>query len=126
MEDVPLNVRAQMWFMHDGAPPHINGNVTAHLNNTFSHNWIGRRDVPVEWPPRSPDLTPLVFFLWGALKNKVYANPVESQEELIRRVQNEVNVIRDDAEMLRKIQFNFIRRIQLCIREIGGHIERLL
>lgn len=57
------------------------------------------------------------FSLWGSLKNKVYATPVESEEELIRRVQNEANVIRDDAEMLRKVQFNFIRRIQLCIRE---------
>jgi hypothetical protein len=25
----------------------------------------------VEYPPRSPDLTPLDFFLWGALKNAV-------------------------------------------------------
>jgi hypothetical protein len=26
----------------------------------------------VDYPPRSPDLTPLDFFLWGAVKNAVY------------------------------------------------------
>lgn len=30
--------------------------------------WIGRGG-PVLWPPRSPDLTHLDFFLWGYLKN---------------------------------------------------------
>jgi hypothetical protein len=28
----------------------------------------------VEYPPRSPDLTPLECFLWGALKNAVYTS----------------------------------------------------
>jgi len=26
----------------------------------------------IEWPPRSPDLTPLDFFLWGYLKQNVF------------------------------------------------------
>jgi hypothetical protein len=26
----------------------------------------------VEYPPRSPDLTPVDFYLWGGLKNSVY------------------------------------------------------
>jgi hypothetical protein len=29
------------------------------LGRQFTGHWIGRRD-PVEWPPRSPDLNPLV------------------------------------------------------------------
>ncbi|RZC38464.1 hypothetical protein BDFB_015116 [Asbolus verrucosus] len=24
------------------------------------------------WPPRSPDMTPLDFFLWGVFKERVY------------------------------------------------------
>ena len=38
--------------------------------------WIGRsgRDnrVLMLWPPRSPDLTPCDFFLWGFMKGLVY------------------------------------------------------
>ncbi|KAJ4448105.1 hypothetical protein ANN_10117 [Periplaneta americana] len=38
------------------------------------------------WPPRSPDLTSLDFFLWGHMKNLVYDTPVESEEDLLARV----------------------------------------
>ncbi|KAJ8962740.1 hypothetical protein NQ318_001138, partial [Aromia moschata] len=35
--------------------------------------WIGRgNDAPISWPPRSPDLNPCDFFIWGDLKQKVY------------------------------------------------------
>ncbi len=33
------------------------------LNKKFPNKWIGRGG-PFSWPPRSPDLTPLNFFLW--------------------------------------------------------------
>ena len=50
-----------MFFMQDGAPPHFSREVRAWLHDTFPGHWIGRRG-PIEWPPRSPDLTPLDFF----------------------------------------------------------------
>lgn len=128
MDDLPLLVRANMWFLHDGAPPHYTLDVHQFLNNTFPQRWIGRRgrDVPVEWPARSPDLTPMDYFFWGALKNKVYATPVGTEQELILRIQQEFNILKNDQEMLGRTQFNFLRRVQLCIRENGGHFEHLL
>jgi hypothetical protein len=45
---------------------------------------VGRRG-PVPWPPQSPDLTPLDFFLWGH-KSLVYETPVETQKELIAKI----------------------------------------
>ena len=41
MDDVPLAVRWQMWFMHDGAPAHFSHVVREHLNNVFPRKWIG-------------------------------------------------------------------------------------
>ena len=32
------------------------------------------RGGPLEWPARSPDLTPMDFWLWGYLKEKVCAH----------------------------------------------------
>ena len=32
--------------------------------------------------PRSPDLTPCDFFLWGHLKNRVYQTPPQDMAEL--------------------------------------------
>jgi hypothetical protein len=43
--------------------------------------WVGR-DGPIPWPPRSPDITPLDFFLWGYVKDIVYKTPVTSLDEL--------------------------------------------
>ena len=49
-------------FQQDGAPPHWSICVRHFLNETFPNRWIGR-DGPTSWPPRSPDITPLDFFL---------------------------------------------------------------
>ncbi|GBL74948.1 hypothetical protein AVEN_107708-1 [Araneus ventricosus] len=50
------------------------------LNRELPHIWIvraGLDDVPLlPWPPRSPDLTPWDFFLWGYVKVKVYVPPM--------------------------------------------------
>jgi hypothetical protein len=33
LEDLPLAIRAHMWFMHDGAPPHFSITVREFLDN---------------------------------------------------------------------------------------------
>ena len=43
------------------------------LRPVFEDRIISRR-ADVVWPPRSCDLTPLDFYLWGAAKNKCYAD----------------------------------------------------
>ena len=68
-------------YQQDGAPPHWRMDVRDSLNATFPNRWIGR-DGPNCWPPRSPDLTPLDFFLWGYVKDRVFATPVNDIGEL--------------------------------------------
>ena len=43
----------------------------------------------VEWPPRSPDMTPCDFLLWGYLKLQVFVTPPRDMQDL--RNQNQVN-----------------------------------
>jgi len=59
-----------MYFQHDGAHSHYTRHVMQHLNYTFPKRWIGRGNT-INWPPRSPDLTPLDFSLWGLMKSEV-------------------------------------------------------
>ena len=67
-----LNMQ-NLWFQQDGATPHTARETMAILRAAFPGRLISRfGDVP--WPPRSPDLTPPDFFLWGYLKGKVYIN----------------------------------------------------
>ncbi|KAL4098417.1 hypothetical protein QTP88_023036 [Uroleucon formosanum] len=84
LEDIPLDVRRRMIYQHDGAPPHFSRAVRQHLNETFT-SWIGRGGT-IPWPPRSPDLTPLDFFVWGYLKERVYQQEVDSEAELRQRI----------------------------------------
>lgn len=51
-------------FQQDGAPPHYHRDVRNYLDHQYPGRWIGRRGA-VEWPARSPDLTPMDFFFVG-------------------------------------------------------------
>lgn len=53
----------------DSKSPYTGYGICARLglDRQFPDHWIGRRGT-VEWPPRSPDLTPLDLWLWGHLK----------------------------------------------------------
>ena len=51
----------------------------------------------LNWPPRSPDLTPPDFFLWGYLKSKVYVNKPRTVAELKDNIREEIAAI--PAEM---------------------------
>ncbi|KAJ4434463.1 hypothetical protein ANN_23025 [Periplaneta americana] len=44
------------------------------------------RGGPIAWPPRSPDLNPLDFYLWGHLKSMIYSSPVPDLESLRNRI----------------------------------------
>ena len=55
------------------------------MDATFSNRWTGR-DGPTPWPPRSPDITPLDFFLWGYVKDKVFSIPVPDITNLKARI----------------------------------------
>ena len=59
------------------------------LNDVFPDGWIGRGG-PTSWPPRSPDVTPLDFFLWGYVKTKVFTEEIADIEELKTRITHAV------------------------------------
>ena len=65
----------QFIYQQDGAPPHFRHDVRRYLNDTLPHRQIGHAsedDSPLlPWPPRSHDLTPCEFFIWGYVKYHV-------------------------------------------------------
>jgi hypothetical protein len=60
-----------IFFQQDGAQPHYSLAVRGLLDLKFPGRWIGRRG-PIDWPPRSPDMTLLILWLWGHWKERVY------------------------------------------------------
>ncbi|GFW25639.1 uncharacterized protein TNCV_1309001 [Trichonephila clavipes] len=57
----------ELWFQQDGATCHTARATIDLLKDTFGDRLISRFG-PVNWPPRSCDLTPLDYFLWGLCK----------------------------------------------------------
>ncbi|XP_016075224.1 PREDICTED: uncharacterized protein LOC107542427 [Miniopterus natalensis] len=82
----------EFYFQQDGAPPHYHHDVRSYLDDILPNRWIGRRGF-VEYPPHSPDLTPLDFFLWGYLKDKVYATKPATVSELRVAIEQECTQI---------------------------------
>jgi hypothetical protein len=57
-----LQIPPQTIIQQDWAPPHFCHHVRNHLDREMTGEWISRSG-PIAWSPRSPDLTPLDFFL---------------------------------------------------------------
>ncbi|GFW67069.1 uncharacterized protein TNCV_4030881 [Trichonephila clavipes] len=86
----------ELWFQQDGG----RDGTTCHtaratidlLKDTFGDRLISRFG-PVNWPPRSCDLTPLDYFLFGYVKSLVYADKPQTLDHLednIRRVNDDI------------------------------------
>ncbi|GFY34930.1 putative DD41D transposase [Trichonephila clavipes] len=78
----------ELWFQQDGATCHTARATIDLLKDTLGDRLISRFG-PVNWPPRSCDLTPLDYFLWGYVKSLVYADKPQTLDHLednIRRV----------------------------------------
>lgn len=123
LEELPDIETEQMWIQQDGAPPHYHRQVREFLHHHYPQKWIGR-DGFISWPPRSCDLTPLDFFLWGYIKDRVYMNPPTTPEDMENRIRDACRTI--TPAMLRNVQENIVKRLNKCI-EVNGHLfEHLL
>lgn len=124
LQDVPLQQRLDLWFQHDGAPAHFANDVREHLNLVFREKWIGRGG-PIPWPPRSPDLTPVDFSIWGQMKQLVYSTPVVDEMDLVARIV-EAGAQIQEKNTFQDIRRSSMRRFRLCNEEGGRHFEHLL
>ncbi|KAJ4450783.1 hypothetical protein ANN_02213 [Periplaneta americana] len=96
-----------------------------YLDRRFPDRWIGRGG-PIAWPPRSPDLNPLDFYLWGHLKSLVYSSPVPDLESLRNRIVECSEDIRNTPGVWDRVRRSMRHRCEVCIQARGGHIEHLL
>ncbi|GFX88163.1 uncharacterized protein TNCV_159781 [Trichonephila clavipes] len=90
---------AELWFQQDGATCHTARATIDLLKDTFGDRLISRFG-PVNGPPRSCDLTPLDYFLWGYVKSLVYADKPQTLDHLednIRRVIADIRPQIDEA-----------------------------
>ena len=119
-----LNNSSQIIFQQDGAPPHWARPLRDWLNENLPNRWIGREnhdDQHIPWPPRSPDLTPLDYFLWGFIKSKVYVRNYQNQKDMKASMSAAFRLVTD--VMLSSTMSSSLKRIKKVIEVRGRHVD---
>ena len=114
---------SRLWFQQDGATPHTTRGVLDYLGEVFPGKVVSKGGK-VPWPPRSPDLTPLDFILWGSLKAQVYATPARTLAQLRRRLRLAIRSA--PLSSVRAALSQVPTQTRLCLRRRGGHLEGVL
>lgn len=124
MHELPLQERMKIWFQQDGAAIHSTVNVRVLLEKMFNGKVIHRYS-DIFWPPRSADLTPLDFFLWGHLKQQVYQRgPFDDVDHLEGIISEECQNI--TPNMIQGVIKEFKERTIKCLQRQGGYVEALV
>ena len=77
----------------------------------FGDGIISRR-ADVVWPPWSCDSKPLGYYLWGAVKDKCYADKPETNEIQLHTIDNVLK--------------NWTERVGYCMASRGSHLNEVI
>ncbi|GFX98795.1 transposable element Tc3 transposase [Trichonephila clavipes] len=113
----------ELWFQQDGATYHTARATIDLLKDTFGDRLISRFG-PVNWPPRSCDLTALVYFLWGYVKSLVYADKPQTLDHLEDNIRRVIADIR--PQMLEKVIENWTSRLDYIRASRGSHMPKII
>ena len=120
VNDLPLSDFRNLWFQPDDVARLKISSVQQYLLYTFQQQIIGYGGC-VEWSPRSPDLNPLHFFLWGYIMERVYATLPPTLEELRNHITDACASV--SPAMLYSVHREVQSRVQMCIVAEGHHFE---
>ncbi|GFX88506.1 DUF4817 domain-containing protein [Trichonephila clavipes] len=113
----------ELWFQQDGATCHTARATIDLLKDTFGDRLISRFG-PVNWPPRSCDLSPLDYFLWSYVKSLVYADKPQTLDHLEDNIRRVIADIR--PQMLEKVIENWTSRLDYVRASRGSHMPEII
>ncbi|GFU31315.1 DUF4817 domain-containing protein [Trichonephila clavipes] len=113
----------ELWFQQDGATCHTARATIDLLKDTFGDRLISRFG-PVNWPPRSCDLTPLDYFLWVFVKSLVYADKPQTLDHLEDNIRRVIADIR--PQMLEKVIENWTSRLDYIRASRGSPMPEII
>jgi hypothetical protein len=105
------------YFQQDNASAHKTRETMARIHEFYD-------DRIIKFPPRSPDLTILDFFIFPYVKNTIFKNNPHNLGELQEAIFNAYNAI--TVQMLENAFEKMQRRVNSCIEAGGKHFERFL
>ncbi|GFV09214.1 putative transposable element [Trichonephila clavipes] len=113
----------ELWFQQDGATCHTARATIDLLKERFDDRLISRFG-PVNWPPRSCDLTPLHYFLWRYVKSLVYADKPQTLDHLKDNIRRVIADIR--PQMLEKVIENWTSRLDYIRASRGSPMPDII
>ncbi|GFX68445.1 putative transposable element [Trichonephila clavipes] len=113
----------ELWFQQDGATCHTARATIDLLKDMFGDRLISRFG-PVNWPPRSCDLTTLDCFLWGYVKSLVYADKPQTLDYLEDNIRRVIAGIR--PQMLEKVIENWTSRLDYIRASRGSRMPEII
>ena len=110
-------LNAKMYYQRDGATRHFRQVVRQYLNQQF-----GNRGVAQNWPPRSPDLYSLDYYVWSFVKAMVYARKLNTTE-LLQRILSAATCI-NNTVVLRKFASSLITRVRILSKQTKATLNK--
>ena len=92
-------------------------------NPVFEDRIVSRR-TNIVLPPQSCDLTPLDYYLWGAIKNKCYANKPETIDALKDNIREAIGEIQ--LHTIDNVLKNWTNRVGYCMTSQGSHLNEII
>ncbi|GFY26877.1 transposable element Tc3 transposase [Trichonephila clavipes] len=118
-----IDAGVELWFQQDGATCHTARATIDLLKDTFGDRLISRFG-PVNWPPRSCDLTPLDYYLWVYVKSLVYADKPQTFDHLEGNIRRVIADIR--PQMLEKVIENWTSRLDYIQASRGSPMPEII
>ena len=108
-----------IWFQQDGATCHTTETTLNVLRPVFEDP---RSDVVC--PPQSCDLTPLDYYLWGAVKDKCYADKPKTIDALKDNIREAIGEIQ--LHTIDNVLKNWIDHVGYCMASQGSHLNEII
>ena len=112
-----------IWFQQDGATCYTAEATLDVLRPVFEDRIISPGD-DVIWPPRSCDLTPLDYYLWGDVKDKCYADKLETIDALKNHTREAVGEIQ--LHTINNVLKNSTDRVRYYMASRGSHLNEII
>ena len=116
---LPLSIR----FLHDGAPVPFGVEVRHCVDLQFPNRFI-RRNGPLPWPARSPDLSCLDFYLWRHMKSLIYATPVQTEQVVVPKIAVAAGGIAQRPGVFESVRNSLGRMFLTCTSVHGTHFVK--
>ena len=111
--------RTVKYQLHEGQVQGVSSSKTEDLRSAQRIHLLEHMFQMTAITPQTPD-----FYLWGFLRAHVYENCPQSIAELKVAIIQKICAIRKEECV--RVTDNSARRLQVCLRHNGGHLEHIL